>query len=80
MKKYLLLLVLFVSANASAQDNYVRLYDDLNPPHRDSTGANKNALKNILREIRLQAYVQMEWQRGDTTGKVPYGATGSKIS
>jgi len=76
MKKYLLLLVLFVSANASAQDNYVRLYDDLNPPHRDSTGANKNALKNILREIRVQAYVQMEWQRGDTTGKVPYGATG----
>jgi hypothetical protein len=29
-----------------------------------------------MREFRIQAYMQTEWQKADTTGKVPYGPTG----
>ena len=76
MKRYFLLIVLFTCAGAQAQDNMVHIYDDLSTPHRDSTGSLKNSLVNILREFRIQAYIQTEWQKADTTGKVPYGPTG----
>lgn len=76
MKRFFLLLALSISIGASAQDNYVHIYDDLSRPNHDTTGNVKNTLINILKEFRIQAYIQTEWQKGDTTGKVPYGATG----
>ena len=66
--------MLFCMMTAGAQD--VRMYDDLSAPNKDSTITSKNSVINILREFRFQAYVQAEFQKADTTGKVPYGPIG----
>jgi len=75
MKKYIFTVVFFaILGYAKSQD--VHIYDDLTIPTKDSSSRPKNTWQNILREIRFQAYVQVEWQKGDTTGQVPYGPTG----
>ena len=76
MKKYVIIIGLFTAIGLKAQDGSIRMYDDLSARDKDTTGSSKNNLINILREFRFQAYIQAEWQKADTTGKVPYGPTG----
>ena len=79
MKKILtiLLLIFSVGFTGYAQIDGLGFNDDLTIVQPDTSAKSTNKLLNILREFRFQAYVQSEWQKADTTGKVASGPTGS---
>ena len=68
MKKILLALLIFSGFLGEAQNSGIRpMADDLNGIPTDSAIKTLGRAMRILREFRIQAYVQVEWQRADST-------------
>jgi hypothetical protein len=80
MKKLLSVTFLCIMAYASAQAQFDAFHynDDLSLTP-DSTARRMSKVMKILSEFRFQSYIQVEWQRGDTSGKqsaTPLGIDG----
>lgn len=76
MKKYLLLLFSTCALSATAQFEGFHYNDDLSLMGPDTVARNMSKVMKILSEFRFQSYVQVEWQRADTSGKNSTGPLG----
>ncbi|MDB5282607.1 MAG: phosphate-selective porin [Bacteroidota bacterium] len=77
MKKLLPVLLLLICFKSQAQIDGLGFNDDLAIVHPDTSTHQESKLIKILREFRFQAYVQNEWQKADTSGKISSGALGT---
>jgi hypothetical protein len=80
MKKFLLLLALLIFNGFTIyaqNDGFPVIPEDVNKVPTDSAVRTFSRAMRILREFRIQAYVQMEWQRADSNSYYAAGPTGT---
>ena len=76
MKKIVLFLFFSIGLLSQAQFDNFHYSDDLSKVPTDSAMHRISKILNILREFRFQAYIQPQWQRADTSGKISTGPLG----
>lgn len=79
MKNLLLITFLVAGFVVQAQSNGMPMddYQGGNPADSVSDAKLLRSALRILREFRIQAYVQVEWQRADSGSYEPYGSQGT---